>query len=337
MNSAWKEFATQNNLRFQSENWLLLRDEKVWGHYEDYQFTLELIYRRKSVTLGGRSSDPQQIFTRMALSMKKRMANLQKDHFGADDQLDEEGLISFLIPTASQQTLIGRIYASRGGLEIVHEQEGITFDVEYLQFLLRILKNLIEAYPIVVELGGEIAPVLQSIVDKKFILRPIAGQLLFDIGQDTEKRLKRRLSQWWCPDCLVHCGEHQTQVHWLDSFYYYGCRACHQSRRLVELADQRVIAVLDSTLSVEEFQLDSMIRVNWLIRRRLFDFDEVEILQATDEDVEHFAVQVGNDNDPVRQPLYKQMRCVVSPVCRLSENTLRILRWIFGKVKVTET
>jgi hypothetical protein len=87
MNSAWKEFATQNNLKFSPDSWLFLRDEQVWGDYHGHHFTLELTYRRKSVTLGSRSSDPQQVFTRMALSMKKRIEpNLQKKHFGPDDR-----------------------------------------------------------------------------------------------------------------------------------------------------------------------------------------------------------------------------------------------------------
>ena len=65
-------------------------------------------------------------------------------------------------------------------------------------------------------------------------------------------------------------------------------------------------------------------------------FDEVEIVQATDEDVERFAVQVGNDTDPKRKPRYQEMRCVVSPECRLSENSMRILERMFGAVEVGE-
>jgi hypothetical protein len=74
--------------------------------------------------------------------------------------------------------------------------------------------------------------------------------------------------------------------------------------------------------------------VNWLTHRKLFDFDEVEIAQTTDEDVERFAVQVGNDTDPKRKPRYQKMRCVVSSECQLSENTMRILERMFGTVAV---
>jgi hypothetical protein len=74
--------------------------------------------------------------------------------------------------------------------------------------------------------------------------------------------------------------------------------------------------------------------INWLQRRELFDFSRVEIVQATDEDVERFAVQVGNDTDEWRKPRYKQIPCAVSAQCQLSENTLRILERMFGAVRV---
>jgi hypothetical protein len=73
--------------------------------------------------------------------------------------------------------------------------------------------------------------------------------------------------------------------------------------------------------------------VNWSAKRRLFDFDRVEIIQTTDEDVERFAMQVGNDTDPVRQSRYAQMQCHIAPDCQLSENSLRVLQSFFGEVE----
>jgi hypothetical protein len=92
-----------------------------------------------------------------------------------------------------------------------------------------------------------------------------------------------------------------------------------------------VTAVLDNQAQAETSQNGQVLQANWLIRRQLFDFDAVKIIQATDEDVERFAVQVGNDTDPRRQGRYKDMRCVVSSDCELSENTMRILERTFGE------
>ena len=92
------------------------------------------------------------------------------------------------------------------------------------------------------------------------------------------------------------------------------------------------MAVLDGNMTLPQEEQTDLLRVNWLARRSLFSFDQVEISWATDEEVEHFAVQVGNDTDPVRQPRYQKIPCLVSADCNLSENTLRILRRTFGRV-----
>jgi hypothetical protein len=84
----------------------------------------------------------------------------------------------------------------------------------------------------------------------------------------------------------------------------------------------------------EQAENQAELQVNWLRRRNLYDFGRVEIIEATDEEVERFAVQVGNDTDEWRKPRYKQMPCIVSAQCRLSENTLRILDRMFGEVRV---
>jgi hypothetical protein len=67
-----------------------------------------------------------------------------------------------------------------------------------------------------------------------------------------------------------------------------------------------------------------------------FDFAWVEIRQASDEEIEYFAVEIGNDTDELRQPAYKQMRCLLGPDCRPSENTWRILQSQFGEVRGLE-
>jgi hypothetical protein len=72
--------------------------------------------------------------------------------------------------------------------------------------------------------------------------------------------------------------------------------------------------------------------VNWLARSQPFDFDQVEIGQVSDEEVERFAVQVGNDTDPWRRARYQEIGCILLPESNLSENTLRILRSRFGEV-----
>ena len=74
--------------------------------------------------------------------------------------------------------------------------------------------------------------------------------------------------------------------------------------------------------------------MNWFQRKTLFEFDRVEIIEATDAEVELFAIQVGNDTDKIRKSRYENMVCTVHSKCNLSKNTMRILNSMFGSVEL---
>jgi hypothetical protein len=183
-----------------------------------------------------------------------------------------------------------------------------------------------------VALGGEaIEPLGRIAADEATPLQPIAIELLTYIEQETTIRFAWRLAPLLCPRCLTRFCAHSINLPWGVSFTYYGCRVCGQSREFLEWP--KVVAVLDTTWAELYAQQDDQLRLNWLQRRTLFDFDRVEIIQASDEDVEHFAVQVGNATDPFHKLRYPQMSCALGPDCHLSENTLRILRRVFGRIE----
>jgi hypothetical protein len=83
----------------------------------------------------------------------------------------------------------------------------------------------------------------------------------------------------------------------------------------------------------EAYAYQLLIQVNWLKRKTLFEFDKVEIVEATDEEVEIFAIQVGNDTNRKRKNGYKKMSCTVYLDCRLLKNTLWILERTFGRIE----
>jgi hypothetical protein len=116
------------------------------------------------------------------------------------------------------------------------------------------------------------------------------------------------------------------------SFAYYGCRLCGQSRKFFD-CPAGVAAVLDTTWNEPLSYHDGLLRVNYLTRPVLFDFDRVEIVRAGDEEVERLAMRAGNDTDPFRAGRYQQMPCRVSPGAGLSENSVRVLDRIFGRVE----
>ncbi len=185
------------------------------------------------------------------------------------------------------------------------------------------------ARQLLVAYGGEAVDELQALANKiTSPLRKTAVRLLQGIEQETTARLAHRTGQLLCRRCLAFFCDHSVSALEDSKIAFYGCRMCRQSR---EFWEGEVVVVLDAGMGVEPIHQNGTTRINWLAQRELFDFHSVEIVRATDEDVERFAVQVGNDTAPFRQPRYRQMRCVVAPECGLSENSLRILGSIFGE------
>ena len=182
--------------------------------------------------------------------------------------------------------------------------------------------------------GGEVVETLQELARTGLpTKRSIAIWLLLSICEETKERLAKEADNLLCPRCLVHCSPLEIGLPELDTVEYYGCYACHQSSDFQPWPSRGVVAVLDRNEDKEKIQEDDQIRVNWLVRRTLFDFDRVEIIKATDEEVERFAVQVGNDTDKIRDSRYEKMTCLVSSHCFLSENTIRILEYTFSSVE----
>ncbi len=163
-------------------------------------------------------------------------------------------------------------------------------------------------------------------------LHSLAQWILQSIEVETTERLSRDANQLLCTTCFVHCYPLKITIPGYESITYYGCRACGQSRSF-KTWREGVVATLDADMSEDHLVTGGRVHVNWLQRRKLFDFDWVEIIRASDEDAERFAVQAGNDTDEVRRPRYKEMRCVIDPACELSNNTLKILESMFGEVQ----
>lgn len=109
--------------------------------------------------------------------------------------------------------------------------------------------------------------------------------------------------------------------------------AQHQQRQKF----REVVAVLDAGWDGESQRVNhDKLRVNWLNRPNLFDFDWIEIVDATDADVVRFTQQISQDDDSWRAIRYPQMVCVVDPQAGLSAGTMAQLRDMFGEVRRAE-
>ncbi len=226
----------------------------------------------------------------------------------------------------------GEIKAEKYGQKVYYEQLGVEHDAKYLRWVFNLLTTLIRVYPKVLALGGQAVSILQNVTVGDTVLKHIATRLLQDIAQETTTRLASKSSQLLCTYCLTRCTSHKLRLSWKKFIIYYGCRVCHQSRKFLDVGGE-IVLVLDKTMATEFSREEGSLQVNWLIHRKLFDFDRVKIVQATDEDVERFAIQVGNDTDETRKLNYQQICCSISPGCQLSRNTVRILKHTFEHVE----
>ena len=102
---------------------------------------------------------------------------------------------------------------------------------------------------------------------------------------------------------------------------YAACPVCGRAWPVVQASE--VVAVLDSTSSAEQTKEGASLRVNGLVRKQLFDFDQVEIVHASDEAVQRFLGLLRSDHQ--LQARCKQLPCRIAKECRLLENTRRLL------------
>jgi hypothetical protein len=228
--------------------------------------------------------------------------------------------------------LAGEFAIQSKGLYWAYEERGYDTDVAHIQGVFELLIGLAQGYPQVLLLEGDAIKALYEIASSKdAMLRAVARQLLKDIAEETSGRLWEDFHVRFCAQCLTCCVEHTISFSWWQSLTYYGCRTCGQSRQLLK---GPLIAILDNRSEAGGLvESGKGLHINWTYRRALFDFSRVVILQATDEEVERFAVQVGNDTDPYRKPRYAKMPCAISAQCQLSKNTLRILDRAFGEIR----
>jgi hypothetical protein len=239
--------------------------------------------------------------------------------------------IGRLLSSVSLSALKGDVTLQANGSQFYYEQPRIETDVAYLQLLLDTLCDLAGCYVQILDLGGEAVPKLQEFIrGTSPKLQNAAVELIRGIAQESGQQFGHRYNRLLCPRCLAHYAPYKVSLPEWQTATYYGCRQCSQSRIFWE---GQVVARLDQEMSQKWLVQEELIQVNWLAHRRLFDFDAIAIAQAGDQEVERFAIQVGNDTDEQRQPRYKQMRCVVATECGLSENTMRILQRIFGQVE----
>ncbi|MCP4369554.1 MAG: hypothetical protein GY797_15800 [Deltaproteobacteria bacterium] len=322
--AVWKKFAQDHNLKFTPGSFFN-SDVKISGLYRNYYVELFTSWHQKE---GNKTGNYR--CTNFYLFTNRRNWNDIKPVELDDHEITEQQIISLLVPNGLVCHLRKNVLISVDEKKIHCRYENFEEDKEYLSKLIDMLCDLENNYSVIVNSGGEFVPTLQTIANNNsHLFRSIAIYLLEGIASKSE-RLRISKPKLLCPRCFLRYKTQKVKLFGRESPSYYACPKCHQNR---DYFLGRVVAVLNNRMKKECREIQNALKVNWCFGRKIFDFDTVEIEQATDEDVERFAVQVGNDTDEVRKSRYKQMICKISPSCELSENTIRILQHTFAHVE----
>lgn len=324
LRQVWRDLAASLSLNF--DPGISAEKAAVSGLYRGYHLNVDAFH----------SSQQRRSCTRIVLTLpsppvKTSPPRLDEDKLG--QPLTPQQVLSRLAADGAPQEKGELIEVDAEAQKIHYEHPSLIMDANYLRRICNRLVKMAEGYATLRAIGAEAIPALETLAAKvEHVLNLAARQLMRDIAADTTARLGHQPDHFYCRRCLTRCTAHTGQVTLIKTVTYYGCRTCCQSQALLEWAGP-VVAVLDSGMTEKWVEQAGTVRVNWLRHRALFDFEAVEIVQASDEEIERFAVQVGNDTDPLRQPLYKEMTCRLGLTCHLSDNSLRILRRIFGAVE----
>ncbi|MCS7278985.1 MAG: hypothetical protein NZ530_02875 [Thermodesulfobacteriaceae bacterium] len=231
-------------------------------------------------------------------------------------------------------------FANREVKEILTSLEEIQKGFSSVEKLLSYLesedwKKRFIACQTLLNLGGETVKHLKKELFNPH-LKSILLHLLKNISYETTKSFSQNFEKLVCPKCIVYFGRHKIKIpESREIITFYGCRQCFQSREYIEWPKE-VVAVLDQEMVERDLVKKGVWYVNYFKFWHPFDFNSVEIIKASDEEVERFCIQVGNDGDLYRKRRYKSISCVVNRTCNLQAETLNMLRSLFKEVILRE-
>ena len=297
----------------------------VSGTYRGYNLKLETDNRSQ-----GRS---RQIYTCIHIFQSANQPYAQQTLQRSAARFTKADIINYLLPNGLShiwQYPDSTITINSHARTLTYEEPGVQADIDILQSMFDSLIDLAYGYPKVLALGSYSIPGLMALyVDDNDALQSMGRTLLIEMAAQSRYRIFGKLDSLLCPNCLTRVDGLTLKPSLQETITYYGCRSCGQTNHFLR---GKTVALLDQTAPAGPVEKNGLIQINWLARRALFDFDAVEIRKATDEEVERFVMQIGNDTDPWRRPRYAGMACTVAAACRLSENTLRLLRKQFAVV-----
>lgn len=165
-------------------------------------------------------------------------------------------------------------------------------------------------------------------------------------NDDQKERLEETLEALYQPAaaaadqilCTTHLTRfipHKHYIKGVGTINFVGCRICNLTYN--SLPAPSVIAVLDEQMNTIKHYQQGILRVNWLKKQQIFDFNRVEIGISDDKAVTQFCLLLSNDTDPGRPDRCYDMVCDVMPQSKINKNTFQILKRTFVMVRDKRT
>ncbi|MCB9102052.1 MAG: hypothetical protein H6632_21130 [Anaerolineales bacterium] len=324
----WRDFAARHELIFVPGEYHTLGPSRlayVTGFFQGRRTKLDTYYEHREIFGRG---EVKTLYLRLVMAVFDPLQPPPESQPADSIEPVSTELIDELLGRTDLSPLLGRTYLQADAQELYYEQPQMETDPARLQAVFDTVAALAGCYAQIIDLGGPAIDTLHQMMPIGSAgLQTTITQLMRGIALKTTLELGQQVEQLLCPHCLTRFTTHTCWLSAMNSIHYVGCRLCRQSRAHWS---GPVIAVLNQRHLAPYLFKDGAIHINWLTYRTLFDFDAVEIISASDEAVERFAVQVGNDTDLFRRSRYKGMDCKIRRSAGLSANSIRILRQTFG-------
>jgi HEAT repeat protein len=169
-----------------------------------------------------------------------------------------------------------------------------------------------------------IDPLAHGLRDPAREVRKAAAESLRTLSAALEPRVPAML----CGTCLTRFAMRPAPGRLGAGLRMPVCRRCGKASEAIAGVPV-VIAVLDSDMEADRQLAPLALHVNCLRHAELFDFDEVHVGRATEEEIERFCVRLGNDLDGQRRVRYRGMRAAVRPAAALSVRARHMLSDVF--------
>jgi HEAT repeat protein len=141
----------------------------------------------------------------------------------------------------------------------------------------------------------------------------------------SNKSLEENVNQMRCSHCFSKFAGFIHKQSLFKKYTFYACSECKSSVGSYGLDE--VIAVLDRQMEESAVREGGTLSVNWFSYERAFEFDELKILDASNDDIKEFLkIAVENCNLSAFKKKMKSIQVSFGPGLELSEETMNTLK-----------